>query len=167
VLQASRTRERERSVRLTDVDLSEVVSETADIVRKRYHMEEPAIRVSTAEGVLVRGDRAELQTALANLMDNAVKYSGGEPKVAVKLRSTGRRAEVYVKDSGVGIARADLKRVFKRFYRAQSGDASLVKGTGLGLSIVKDIIEKHGGTVGVESNGIGKGSTFYIRLPRV
>ena len=166
VLQASRTREKERNAAVADLDLGELISETADMVRRRHHLDETAIRLSPADGVTVRGDRSELQTVFSNLFDNAVKYSGGEPKIAVKLRSAGRRAEIYIKDSGVGLARADLKRVFKRFYRVQQPNGSGIKGTGLGLAIVRDIVEKHGGTVGVESNGPGKGSTFYVRLPK-
>jgi signal transduction histidine kinase len=167
VLLASRTREKQRSGNIADVDLAELVSETADIVRTRHHIGESTIRISPADGLTVHGDRAELQTAFLNLLDNAVKYSGGEPKISVKLRSAGRRAEVYIKDSGVGIARGDLKRVFKRFYRVENSNGSVVKGTGLGLAIVRDIVEKHGGSIAVESKGISKGSTFYVRLPRV
>ena len=167
VLLASRTREKQRSVNIADVDLAELISDAAEIVRRRHHLNEAAIRLSPAENMTVRGDREELQTVFSNLLDNAVKYSGGEPKISVKLRSAGRRAEVYIKDSGVGIARADLKRVFKRFYRVQNSNGTSVKGTGLGLAIVRDIVEKYGGTVGVESKGPGKGSTFYVRLPKV
>jgi signal transduction histidine kinase len=116
----------------------------------------------------VLGDRAELRTAITNLLDNAIKYSGGEPKVSVRLGSSGAKtAEVYIKDNGIGIARADLKRVFKRFYRVPNATDTATKGTGLGLAIVRSIIEKHGGRIKAESKGEGKGTTFFVQLPRV
>ena len=105
------------------------------------------------------------KTAISNLLDNAVKYSEGEPKISVKLKSSPKNAEVFIKDNGIGLARADLKRIFKRFYRVPNGAATAAKGTGLGLAIVRSIIEKHGGRVGAESNGDGKGSTFFVQLP--
>ena len=77
------------------------------------------------------------------------------------------KAEIYIKDSGPGIPRADLKRIFKRFYRVPNLPATATKGTGLGLAIVRSIIERHRGRVGAESRGEGTGSTFFIRLPRV
>lgn len=166
VLQASRTREKQRTMNLAEHDLSELVGDAVSVARTRHHLDDSAIRLtSPAEKITIRGDRGELQTAFSNLLDNAVKYSGGTPKIAVKLRrSPTRRAEVYVKDSGIGLARGDLKRVFKRFYRATNEG---VKGTGLGLAIVRSIVEKHGGRITAESKGLGKGSTFLVRLPTV
>jgi signal transduction histidine kinase len=167
VLQASRTREKRRDINRTDIDLADLIVETARLVRSRYHLDEGAIRLSASDELPIKGDRAELLTALANLLDNAVKYSGGEPKISIKLRSGPRMAEIYIKDSGIGIARADLKRIFKRFYRVQHGGGPEVKGSGLGLAIVRDIVEKHGGKIAAESKGAGKGSTFYVTLPRI
>lgn len=167
VLQAGRMREKQRSVNVTDIDLTDLVKETAAIIRTRHHLDDTAIRVSSSDGVRVKGDRAELQTALSNLLENSVKYSDEEPKISVKSRRAGGHAEIYIKDSGIGIARGDLKRIFKRFYRVEPPGDSNVNGTGLGLAIVRDIIEKHGGKIIAESKGVGKGSTFYVRLPRI
>lgn len=168
VLQASRTREKQRKMNLADLDLGDLVEETIGIVRSRHHLDETAIRFAgPSESIEVLGDRAELQTAFANLIENAVKYSDGDPKVSVRIKSSGpRKAEVFVRDSGIGMARADLKRIFKRFYRVPNITASAAKGTGLGLAIVRSIVEKHGGRVGAESKGEGKGSTFWVQLPR-
>jgi signal transduction histidine kinase len=168
VLQASRTREKQRRMNLADVDLGDLVEETIGVVRLRHHLDEAAIRFAgPSERIDVLGDRAELQTAFANLIENAVKYSVGDPKISVRIKSSGpRKAEVFVRDSGIGMARADLKRIFKRFYRVPNSTASAAKGTGLGLAIVRSIVEKHGGRVGAESKGEGKGSTFWVQLPR-
>ena len=166
VLQASRMKEKGRSTQRGPVDLTELIVETVDIVRTRYHLEDAAIRYSgPGEHITVVGDRSELQTAFANLLDNAVKYSAGEPKISVRLKENAKSADVFIRDSGQGIARADLKRIFKRFYRVPSPEVPDPKGTGLGLSIVRSIIEKHGGRVAAESKGEGKGSTFYVKLP--
>ena len=169
VLQASRTREKQRLMNLAEIDLSELIGETIKTIRGQQHLDEGAIRFSEpAESVKVLGDRRELETALSNLLDNAVKYSNGEPKISVKLRSSNAaKAEVYIKDNGIGISRADLKRIFKRFYRAPNKSIDAAKGTGLGLAIVRSIVEKHGGRVRAESKGEGKGTTFLVQLPRV
>lgn len=166
VLQASRAKERGRSTNLAEVDLRELLAETIRIVRTRYNLEDATIRFATpGEKISVLGDRADLQVAFANLLDNAVKYSVGEPKISVKLKSSPKNAEVFIKDNGKGLARAELKRIFKRFYRVPNGAATAAKGTGLGLAIVRSIIENHGGRVGAESNGDGRGSTFFVKLP--
>ncbi|MEO7538673.1 MAG: HAMP domain-containing sensor histidine kinase [Pyrinomonadaceae bacterium] len=169
VLQASRTREKLQYMNLAEIDLGELLKETIDIVRTRNNIDETAFRYSSpSDPVKVVGDRADLQTAFANLLDNAVKYSGGEPKISVKLKaSAANRAEIYIKDNGPGIPRADLKRIFKRFYRVPNLNPTAAKGNGLGLAIVRSIIEKHRGRVGAESKGEGSGSTFFVRLPRI
>ena len=105
--------------------------------------------------------------ALTNLIANAVKYSGGEMCVSVSVAPAGeKQLEVRVEDRGVGIPRAELKRIFRRFYRAPGRLVAHVKGTGLGLFIVQSIVKRHGGSITAESEGEGRGSTFRIRLPR-
>lgn len=168
VLQASRTREKGRELHLSEVAIGALLSETIAIVRSRHHLDDAAIKFTPPQrdGSLT-GDRAELQTAFANLLDNAVKYSPDGARISVKLRFTPVQAEIYIRDHGVGLARGDLKRVFKRFYRVPHTDGTPAKGTGLGLPIVRSIIEKHGGRVTAESKGVGKGSTFVVTLPKI
>jgi signal transduction histidine kinase len=168
VLQASRTREKRRLMNLAEIDLGALLSDTADIVRRRHALEPNAIRITKpSEKIEVLGDRGELQTAFANLLDNAVKYSPGGAKISVKIKTSGaKHAEVYFKDNGVGIARGDLKRIFKRFYRVPDKAANPAKGTGLGLAIVRSIIERHGGKIWAGSKGEGQGATFVVQLPR-
>ena len=78
-----------------------------------------------------------------------------------------KRVAVRVSDKGIGIQSAQLKRIFRRFYRVPSRFMARVKGTGLGLFIVHSVVKKHGGRVFAESDGLGHGSTFTIHLPRV
>lgn len=169
VLQASRTREKERLMNIAEIDLGGLLTETIAMVRKRYDLDEAAIRFAEpTEQVSVLGDKSDLRSAFANLLDNAIKYSPSPPKISVRIRSSGqKKIEVFIRDTGVGIARGDLKRIFRRFYRVQNVAAvSEAKGTGLGLVIVRSIIEKHGGRISAESRGLGKGSTFIVQLPR-
>ncbi len=168
VLQASRAREKRLKINAEEIDLAALLAETITMVRTRNKIEDSTIKFTKpAEDIKVLGDREDLRTAFANLLDNAVKYSDGVPRISVKLRtSVTKKAEVYIKDKGRGIAHTDLKRIFKRFYRVP-GLTTATNSTGLGLAIVRSIIEKHGGRVGAESKGEGKGSTFYVKLPRV
>jgi signal transduction histidine kinase len=166
VLQASRTREKQRAMNLAEIDLGELIGDTIKTARDQRHLDEAAIRFSLPdERIKIIGDKAELQSAITNLLDNAIKYSNGDVKISVRLKSGAKYAEVYIKDNGIGIARADLKRIFKRFYRVPNAE-STAKGTGLGLAIVREIVEKHGGRVRAESNGLEKGTTFLMQIPK-
>ena len=167
VLQASRTREKKRDFSTDELDLAAILNESIERVRSRHRLGPEAIRFTEpSEPVTVLGDGAELETAFTNLLDNAVKYSGGEPRISLRTKRTtlNNRVDILIKDNGIGIPSGELKRIFKRFYRV-AGAASTVKGTGLGLAIVRSIIAKHGGRVRAESRGKGQGSTFIVQLP--
>jgi two-component system sensor histidine kinase SenX3 len=105
-------------------------------------------------------------SAIANLLDNALKYSDpGEP-VSLSAREVDGWLTIEVRDHGVGIPSRDLDRIFERFYRVDQARSRATGGTGLGLAIVKNIVSNHLGSVAVRSHE-GQGSTFTIRLPRV
>lgn len=167
VLSASKTGDAKRRYEIEELDLQKVLNDSIEIVRSRYNLDPSAIRLNESTEVTVLGDAEELQTAFVNLLDNAVKYSGEEVKISVRLKpaAISNKVDVYIRDNGIGIPPADLKRIFKRFYRVQQGSKK-VKGTGLGLFIVKSIIKKHGGSIRADSKGEGRGSTFVIQLPR-
>ena len=116
------------------------------------------------DGLVLRGDRPQLVSALFNLIDNAVKYSSPGAVVRISAATTVGRIELAVTDEGVGIPRRDLDRVFERFYRVDRARSRGTGGTGLGLAIVRHIASNHGGEVTVESTE-GVGSTFTIWLP--
>ena len=166
VLQASRTREKSRLLNLSEIEMGKLVEESIRIIETRYKLDETAIKfVRPAEEAKIFGDAAELQIVFNNLLDNAVKYSGGEPKILVKLRNSDVNfVEVYVKDNGVGLEPSEVKRIFKRFYRVPGLSTQEKKGTGLGLPIVKSIIKKHKGRIRAESKGAGKGTLFVVEL---
>ena len=112
----------------------------------------------------VEVDPNAIDRAVANLLDNAVKYSDGDRAIHVKLGRTNGEATISVTDHGIGIPRDEQERIFERFHRVSTGLVHDVKGSGLGLSLVRHIAEAHGGSVEVESE-VGKGSTFTIHLP--
>ncbi len=112
----------------------------------------------------VRMDKTSLRQVLVNLAENALKYSGQEPKVQIKAQADAGWVDLEVVDQGQGIPEADLKRVFERFYRVEKARTrGAAGGSGLGLAIVKHLIENHGGQVGVESK-LGQGARFWMRL---
>ena len=109
-------------------------------------------------------DANAIERAVANLLDNAVKYSNGDRWIGVELGRSGNQVTIAVSDHGIGIPRDELERIFERFHRVSTGLVHDVKGSGLGLPLVKHIVEAHGGSVTVESEP-GRGSTFTIHLP--
>jgi signal transduction histidine kinase len=170
VLHAGRTAHQRRPGDVSLVELSQLVRECLDLARLRYGLGPEALRYTeapAAAGAGVAGDREELRAAVSNLLDNAVKYSGEAVSVAVELDALDERTlAVRVTDRGIGIHRNQLKRIFKRFYRVPGHFMARFKGTGLGLFIVHSVVERHGGRVYAESEGLGRGSTFTIQLPR-
>jgi len=112
----------------------------------------------------VLGDRQNLSQLADNLIDNAIKYTPEEGRIIVRLFRKGSEAVLEVEDSGIGISPQYLERVFERFYRVDKARSQSLGGTGLGLSIVRNIAEKHSGTVSVASQS-GAGSTFSFKIP--
>jgi len=169
VLHAARTPRRGLLHRMP-VDMRPLVRESLASARARHHLPDDAIeyREFLPDGtpVTVLGDPEELQVAVSNLIDNAIKYSGPDVHVTVEVASPEpQRVAVRVQDRGVGISAHELKRVFRRFYRIPGSVAVRVKGTGLGLFIVRSVARSHGGRVVAESDGPGRGSTFTMVLP--
>jgi two-component system sensor histidine kinase SenX3 len=170
VLRAGRSGQPRRKINLRKIDIGELVRECVDLARVRYNLSSD--RVSFAE--LVNGDRPhvkadadELRAAISNLLDNAVKYSVKDVRVSVEVSAPdNKKVAVRIQDHGIGIPAAQLKRIFKRFYRVPGRVMARIKGTGLGLFIVRSVVEKHGGRVFAESEGPGHGSRFTIQLPR-
>ncbi|MCY7344650.1 MAG: HAMP domain-containing histidine kinase [Pyrinomonadaceae bacterium] len=168
VLKASSTREKNNLLNISDINLAELLRDAVELVRTRYDLSDGAISFSqTNAEIKVTGDTDELRTVFTNLLDNAVKYSGKEMKISVAVKSLNEKIVIVrIKDDGIGISPAELKRIFKRFYRAPNVQTQKRKGTGLGLFIVRSIIKKHGGRISAESRGDGAGSTFIIQLPK-
>ncbi|HXW07591.1 MAG TPA: HAMP domain-containing sensor histidine kinase [Vicinamibacterales bacterium] len=170
VLRAGSTGSRWRRITKARVDLGEIAGECVALARTRFHLDEAALayrQLIASRPALVLGDPDELKAAVWNLIDNAVKYSGATVQVEVLLEEIdGGRLAIRVKDRGVGISSAELKRIFRRFYRIPASVALRTKGSGLGLFIVRSVARKHGGRAFAESDGQGRGSTFTLLLPK-
>jgi len=110
------------------------------------------------------GDRRQLVSAVANLVENGVKYSDPGSSVEVSARTDGTWVDIVVRDRGFGIPARDLDRIFERFYRVDRARSRETGGTGLGLAIVRHVASNHGGSVSVTSQE-GAGSTFTLRVP--
>jgi len=117
-----------------------------------------------AERIEVMIDQVHMTNVISNLLDNAVKYTPESPEVFIETQNIDNTLQVCVKDNGIGISKANQKKIFDRFYRVPTGNVHNVKGFGLGLNYVKKIIEMHGGTIDVESEP-DKGTAFIFRLP--
>jgi two-component system phosphate regulon sensor histidine kinase PhoR len=119
----------------------------------------------TGEAFTISGGSVHLTNVIYNLLDNALKYSAGEPRISVSLTEHGNRVIIKVGDNGIGIPKEYSKKIFEKFFRVPAGDVHNVKGYGLGLSYVDSVIRSHKGTIEVDSES-GKGSTFIISLPK-
>ena len=143
------------------LDLAEVVAKAVKKVEPVAGKKKIKI-IAKLQKARVNGNEDALIQLSTILIENAVKYSGNGKKVEVK---TGGRGTLEVRDFGIGIPKADITRIFERFYRSDlSRSKEKIDGYGLGLSIAKSIVKKHGGKIRVESK-LGKGTTFKVNLP--
>ena len=116
------------------------------------------------EPIVVSADPSKLGMAIANIVDNGIKYNAPYGSVTVKLARFGTDATITITDTGVGITEADIPKLFQKFYRGEGTMKKVTEGTGLGLYLAKNIIEGHKGSIRVES-AEGRGTTFYITIP--
>jgi two-component system sensor histidine kinase SenX3 len=145
------------------VSVGELIEAAVDRIEAAAAASGHALRVSSCGATLVC-DRRQVVSAIANLLDNAMKYSEpGEP-VSLTARAADGWLTIEVRDNGVGIPSRDLDRIFERFYRVDRARSRTTGGTGLGLAIVRNVAHAHDGDVTVESRE-GEGSTFRLRMP--
>jgi len=171
VLKAGVAGHRKSSRERVPIDFGRLVRECVEVARTGHHLQPQALRfepmISGEAGVSVIGDPEELRTATSNVLDNAIKYSGDQVDVSVSIETPDEKhVRLSVRDHGVGIPQAELKSVFKRFYRVSNRSMAHIKGTGLGLFIVRAIAKKHGGRAFAQSQGEGHGTTVVVELPR-
>lgn len=113
----------------------------------------------------IQGDKLHLQSVIFNLLDNAIKYGNGNPSIEIDLNEKEDHIMLSVADNGIGIPAEYKDKVFDKFFRIPHGDTHNAKGYGLGLSYVAHVVNKHKGTISVESQ-LGMGSKFVITLPK-
>ena len=165
VLDSARMEEGQAEYFFEKVDIKELLEEIVSKIQHRVQHHGFTIETQMEKNlpeILI--DRAAIIQAITNLVDNAIKFSSNAKLVKVKLFKENEQIAISVKDRGIGIKKAEIIKIFERFYR--SGDEKIrhTKGSGLGLTLVKQIVETHHGTVHVESE-LGKGSIFTIKLP--
>jgi two-component system sensor histidine kinase SenX3 len=164
LIDLSRVQDDDPLVEAHVVPLDEVLGEALDRAREAATARHIVLVAAGARDVRVLGSVTQLITAVGNLVENAVNYSPEHTRVVVAVREAGEFIEISVTDQGIGIADADIERIFERFYRVDPARSRATGGTGLGLAIVKHIAATHGGDVSVWSE-VGSGSTFTLRLP--
>ncbi len=176
VLKAGEIRQRPAGSRARiPVDIAELLGACVAITVQRHHLLPESIQSMRFEGPplqnessLALGNPEDLQTAVLNVLDNAVKYAHGKVDIQVRLNNTDNSwIRFSIADQGIGIPPGQLKRVFRRFYRVPHRNLLHIKGSGLGLFLVRTIVRQHGGDVHAVSGGEGRGTTIHFQLPRV
>lgn len=143
-------------------NFSDLMKDLCDIAEKMALSKGITVTCSITEGIHVKGFKDKLARAILNVIENAVKYTPEKGEIELEVIKKGHAALITIKDTGPGIAKADLPHIFDRFYRGSHTDK--VFGSGLGLAITRSVISVHHGSVRVEST-VGKGSAFFIELP--
>jgi signal transduction histidine kinase len=165
ILDFSRIEAGRKEYRFAPVNVVTVVREVVDAYRYQIEQLGFTLEVETADDIPeVPMDREAIARALLNLLNNAIKFSRDDKHVRVLAHRDGERLRISVTDRGIGVPKAEQRKIFEKFYRAEDSLVHETKGSGLGLSLVKHIVEAHGGSVELES-APGKGSTFTLVLP--
>jgi signal transduction histidine kinase len=147
---------------LEEIDLERLITEVINLYE--VHDSHDFVISVPNEKLNIRADYNKLKQVVTNLVSNAVKYSPGGSKIKVLVEEKSDNVQLTVADEGIGIAKADQKNLFTKFYRTKSSTVNQIEGTGLGLAICKKIIEAHQGEIGVESE-LEEGSKFYFTIP--
>ncbi|MBI5618795.1 MAG: PAS domain-containing protein [Gammaproteobacteria bacterium] len=167
LMDASRIHTGKLEIRMSEIDLGAVVHAAVANVAQRIESKRHRLIVQVpSRPLMVRGDFVRLTQALSNLLNNACKFTPDMGEIGVVLDEDNDAMNVVVRDSGVGIDDEDLPRIFQRFFQVERGRDMSEDGLGLGLWLAKSIAEQHRGTLSVTSEGLGKGATFTLRLPR-
>ncbi len=165
ILDFSRIEAGRKQYRLVRTDVGRVVQEVLDAYRFPVEQQGFTLEVEMGEDLPeVDIDAEAIEQALLNLLNNAIKYSPQEKYIKLAVRRDGDRLLISVTDRGIGVAKADQKKIFEKLYRAENTLVHETKGSGLGLALVQHIMEAHGGSVELES-AVGKGSTFTLVIP--
>ncbi len=165
ILQTSILDKGEFKLKINQVDVHEIINQAIQNTQLLIDQRGGSITKQLgASNCIISADKLHLTNIIFNLIDNAVKYTKDQPNIIITTKDTADGIEIVIKDNGIGISKDNLRKIFDKFYRVPTGNVHNVKGFGLGLSYVKAVVEKHNGTIHVESE-IGKGSTFKILLP--
>ena len=165
VLKLSMFEKKEIELRYETLDMKDLVAEVTSSMRLQFEKHHAEVTVEASEDTVLEGDRLHLVSVIFNLLDNALKYSPGQPRIQVSIRNHNDQLLLSVSDTGIGIPAEYQGKIFEKFFRVPTGNLHNAKGYGLGLSYVAHVINRHHGSIRVESEE-GKGSKFLITLPR-
>jgi signal transduction histidine kinase len=166
VLDFGQIEQNAKSYEFRETDFEPLVADAAEIIRSAMGGEDLDLAVDVQEGrFCVDADADAVRRALLNLVDNAIKYSSGWKRVALRLARNDGFIEISVSDNGIGIPAGDREKIFEAFFRSSAAIRHDPKGVGLGLKIVKHIMYAHGGSIDIESEPGGRGTTFILKFP--
>ncbi|MDQ3777853.1 MAG: PAS domain-containing sensor histidine kinase [Actinomycetota bacterium] len=152
------------AIELDDIDMEEIVRECVEAAQPLANERHITLTPAVVQTPSMVGDRSRLAQVLDNLVSNALKFTPAGGRVDVRVSATASEAVIEVADTGVGIPADEQHRLFERFFRSSTATQQAIPGTGLGLTIAKAIVERHGGTISLETVE-GEGTTVYVRIP--
>lgn len=165
ILQTAILDKGEFKLKISQIDIHEIINQAIQNTQLLIDQRGGTItKQLNATQSSVVADKLHLTNIIFNLIDNAVKYTKETPDIVISTRDAADGIEITIRDNGIGISKDNLRKIFDKFFRVPTGNVHNVKGFGLGLSYVKAVVEKHNGTIHVESE-LGKGSTFKILMP--
>lgn len=165
VLKLSMFEKKEIELKYEALDMRQLADEVIASMRLQFEKRKAVVNISSDNDTTLQGDRLHLVSVLFNLLDNALKYSEGNPKIDIAISNVGNNLQLSIADNGIGIPSEYQHRIFEKFFRVPHGNLHNAKGYGLGLSYVAHVVEQHKGTIKVESSE-GNGSRFIITLPK-
>ncbi|MBL0068400.1 MAG: HAMP domain-containing histidine kinase [Chitinophagaceae bacterium] len=165
VLKLSMFEKKEMDLRFEPVQLDLVAKEVIASMRLQTEKHKATIDLVVEGDTIVSGDKLHLLSVIFNLLDNALKYSKGEPKISMRIKGDNDTVEMSIRDNGIGIPAEYREKIFDKFFRVPHGDTHNAKGYGLGLSYAAQVIRKHGGTIRIEP-GEESGTCFIFTLPK-
>ncbi len=165
VLKLSMFEKKEIELKYETLNLKDIVDEVTNSLRLQLEKNHARVSVTQNGDLNLQGDRLHLLSVVFNLLDNALKYSNGDPSIQVELNGDEQNVEMSIKDNGIGIEPEYQNKVFEKFFRVPAGDTHNTKGYGLGLSYAAHVVKKHNGIISVDSQP-GLGTRFTIILPK-
>jgi len=167
VLQISKLEKNQLEISKEEIDIHDLIEDAMSHIELIVEDQKGYIKTHlNANDSMVMANDTHFTNVLVNILDNAVKYTEGEPKIDIYTEKVKNDIQIKIKDQGQGMSKSVQKRIFEKFYREHTGDIHNIKGHGLGLAYVKRIVDDHDGQVSVEGEK-GKGSTFIIKLPLI
>ena len=164
ILRTSTEEFEKQDLKIERCNAEDIVAEVRSTFDLKYQKREVEWRIDIPADIEIMADRMQMLSMLSALVDNAIKYCTSRPMVTISVLNTTNNTVIRIVDNGIGIAPSEQRRVFDKFYRISQGNRHDTKGYGLGLYYVRNIVERHGGTIHLHST-VGKGSEFEITLP--